>query len=58
MAVRMASRPDFAEGVRAAVVDKDRRPAWQQQGWDQVVEQEVEGMFAPLPGGQGLVLDG
>ncbi len=28
LAVRVAGLPDFAEGVRAMLVDKDRRPAW------------------------------
>jgi hypothetical protein len=28
MAVRQVVHEDFLEGVRAALVDKDRRPAW------------------------------
>lgn len=28
MAVRQVAHEDFLEGVRAALVDKDRRPAW------------------------------
>jgi hypothetical protein len=28
MAVRQVAHVDFIEGVRAALVDKDRRPAW------------------------------
>ena len=28
VAVHMTSRPDFLEGVRAAVIDKDNKPAW------------------------------
>jgi enoyl-CoA hydratase len=31
MASHMARHPDFAEGVRAQLVDKDRRPNWQRQ---------------------------
>ncbi|MHA3723189.1 enoyl-CoA hydratase/isomerase family protein [Leucobacter sp. HY1910] len=32
---RVAPRPDFAEGVRAQVIDKDRNPAW----WPATIEQ-------------------
>jgi hypothetical protein len=28
MAVRQVAHEDFLEGVRAALLDKDRRPAW------------------------------
>ena len=28
MAVRQVAHQDFLEGVRAALVDKDRQPAW------------------------------
>jgi enoyl-CoA hydratase len=32
LAVRTAREPDFHEGVRALLVDKDRRPAWSSRG--------------------------
>lgn len=40
--------PDFLEGVRAQVVDKDRRPRWSPPTLDAVTAESVERHFAPL----------
>lgn len=45
------ARPDFVEGVRAAVVDKDRRPRWQPSRIADIDPAEVEGHFVPAAGG-------
>ncbi|SDD70746.1 enoyl-CoA hydratase/isomerase family protein [Auraticoccus monumenti] len=47
LAVPMASHPDFAEGVRAQLVDKDRAPRWQHPDLSSVDPAEVEALFAP-----------
>ncbi len=39
--------PDFVEGVRAAVVDKDRDPHWSPATLAQVTPEAVEAFFAP-----------
>ena len=57
LAVRMCGREDFAEGVRAQVVDKDRRPAWQPAGLEGVSEGLLDALFAPMPEGRGLTLE-
>jgi len=38
--------PDFAEGVRAMVVDKDRKPRWQPARIEEVDPAVIAGMFA------------
>ncbi len=38
--------PDFAEGVRAMVVDKDRKPAWQPARIEDVDPAAIEALFA------------
>ena len=38
--------PDFAEGVRAMVVDKDRKPAWQPTRIEDVDPAAIEALFA------------
>lgn len=48
---RAMAAHDFYEGVRAAVIDKDRAPKWHPASLAEVSEAEVEGWFAPLPGG-------
>ena len=46
---RVSAHPDFAEGVRALLVDKDNEPKWQPDSPEAVTEAMVEAMFAPLP---------
>lgn len=53
MEYRIGSRvlmlPDFAEGVRAVIVDKDNAPAWNPPRPEQVTEAMLDAIFAPLP---------
>ena len=46
--VRCLSGPDFREGIRAQVVDKDRNPQWKPASLAEVSPAAVEGFFAPL----------
>ena len=40
------AHPDFAEGVRAMVVDKDRKPAWQPGRIQDVDPVRIDALFA------------
>jgi enoyl-CoA hydratase len=46
--IRMVMRPDFREGVRAAVIDKDRSPKWRPAQLAEVDGAEIESMLEPL----------
>ena len=50
LAVRCLEARDFAEGVRAALIDKDGAPRWQHASVENVTEREVMAYFEPLPG--------
>lgn len=39
---------DFIEGIRAAIIDRDRTPQWQHQSWKDVSDRDVLQMTAPL----------
>lgn len=43
--------PDFAEGVRALLVDKDRNPQWQHQTLQEVPEDLLARLFSPPQAG-------
>ncbi|WP_144672576.1 enoyl-CoA hydratase/isomerase family protein [Arthrobacter sp. U41] len=46
--LRFLTGPDFREGIRAQVVDKDRDPHWQPATLAEVSRDDVESYFAPL----------
>ncbi len=48
LAVRMATAPDFAEGVRAQLEDRDHNPHWSHASLAEVSRAEVLSYFAPL----------
>lgn len=53
MEYRIASRvltlPDFAEGVRAVIVDKDNQARWNPATPEEVTPASLDAIFAPLP---------
>ncbi len=46
---RVLTRPDFAEGVRAVIVDKDNTPKWDPATAEAVSDALIDSIFAPLP---------
>jgi enoyl-CoA hydratase len=47
MAVHMVGRDDFAEGVRAILVDKDQSPQWLPPTLDAVLESDIDKIIYP-----------
>jgi enoyl-CoA hydratase len=52
LASRIVRSHDFLEGVRAVIVDKDNRPAWDPATLAGMTDAMVDGLFAPLPAGE------
>ena len=45
---RCVAQGDFIEGIRAAIIDRDRAPKWQHQSWDCVQDTQVAQMTSSL----------
>lgn len=52
IAARMFRHPDFAEGVRALLIDKDNAPVWTPATPGEVTDAMIEQFFQPLPPAQ------
>jgi len=48
MAVRMVGRHDFAEGVRAILIDKDQSPIWSPASLAEVTTADIDALLRPL----------
>lgn len=46
---RVVQRPDFIEGVRAVIVEKDNAPKWDPPTLEGVTDAMLDEIFAPLP---------
>ena len=52
LAARMMLRADFAEGVRAVLIDKDNAPRWDPATPEGVTAEMLNKIFAPMPDGE------
>ncbi len=48
IASRILKGSDYYEGVRAAIIDKDRRPRWRPADFDAVSQADIDPYFQPL----------
>ena len=57
VAAHVVQRPDFIEGVRALIVDKDNAPRWNPATPEGVTDTMIDHIFAPLPDAQAWTPD-
>lgn len=49
---RIVGTHDFQEGVRAVIIDKDNAPRWSPARIEDVSDETIAALFAPLPAGE------
>ncbi|NIJ06550.1 enoyl-CoA hydratase [Sphingomonas vulcanisoli] len=49
LAVHILQRPDFVEGVRALIIDKDNAPRWNPPSIAETPDSLIDAIFQPLP---------
>lgn len=52
IAARIVKGPDFHEGVRAAIIDKDHQPRWVPAEIEELDQNTIESYFVPLESGE------
>ncbi len=56
LCVRLFDRGEFTEGIRALLIDKDRKPAWNPPRLEDVDDALLDGLFASMPSGGDIRL--
>jgi enoyl-CoA hydratase len=49
---RIVYGSEFYEGIRAAIIDKDNKPAWCPAALEEVTDADIARYFAPLGSGE------
>jgi enoyl-CoA hydratase/carnithine racemase len=57
MAVNYSETPDFIEGVRARLIDKDNRPRWNPPALSAVSNEAIDQYFRPQPDGRHFLAE-
>jgi enoyl-CoA hydratase len=57
LATRFIRMPDFSEGIRAVIIDKDQAPRWLPDSLAGVSDALVQSLFEPLEGGDLKLID-
>jgi enoyl-CoA hydratase len=52
LATHVVRTHDFVEGVRALLIDKDNAPRWQPATPEEITDEMLDQLFAPLPPGE------
>jgi enoyl-CoA hydratase/carnithine racemase len=56
LAAHIMRHPEFSEGVRALLIDKDRNPQWSYDAVGSVPDNVLDGFFVDAPGAPQLEL--
>lgn len=48
IATRFLNHPDFYEGIRSAIIDKDRTPVWRPNTLEDLTNESIQEFFEPL----------
>jgi enoyl-CoA hydratase len=48
----LVARPDYAEGIKVRIAERDRSPRWQPATLREVRDSDIEALFGPAPGGE------
>jgi enoyl-CoA hydratase len=52
IASHLVTRPDYAEGIRVRIAERDRSPRWQPARLEEVRAEDIDSLFGPAADGE------